>query len=587
MVAVGDPAQHGAVEAGGLWAHLLTSETATVATLEVNRRQSAVHMSDVRLANDAIRRGEIAAAFERLATGGRIVTAPTSGELLDRLAADWYVDLLTHRNNPSVRSSSMMAEHHTVRRELTIRAQTLLRADHTLTSDALRIGESQFHVGDRVITRTQHAQFRFADRTKLRNATTGTVTELHPADDGRHELTVTFDNKGSVRLDHHYLSLEVRPGLHGGLVPAYAVTTHVAQGQTMTAGRTVGTDASSRQAIYVGLSRGTDDARIYIVDRTAFATREASDVGLPTITDTRTTSERLEASLARTPLSETATAIDPNARHVGTAARRSLTDLHAAAPHDPVAKTALDVNARRAARAALINPPAELVELAGPRPPATNPNRPQWDRAVTTTVTYWATHLPDQPFNAVLDPATAANHDPVGYLRARVQLDAATRNHAATLPTADLAERAATRDNTGRIAATVLDARARNAATKPALYVTELIGPPPTPGTTEALRHQRTTETIETWRHRRGLNPTDHWPTATTARQHAIGPKPDNPKLAKTWTTASTAIDRAIADRDIMTSRPVRSRTPNATPQPAESSLPPAPQQTLHARRIR
>ena len=154
------------------------------------------------------------------------------------------------------------------------------------------------------------------------------------------ELTVTFDHRDTVRLDHQYLSTEVRPGLHGGLVPAYAVTTHV-------------------------------------VDRAARATRETPDIGLPTIADTRTTTERLEASLARTPLNEVATAIDPNAQQVGATARRPLADLHANASHDPVAKAALDVNARRAARTALINPPAELVELAGTRPPATNPNRPQ------------------------------------------------------------------------------------------------------------------------------------------------------------------------------------------------------------------
>ena len=581
MVAIGDPAQHGAVEAGGLWAHLVEVSGAAVATLEVNRRQSASHMTDVRLANDAIRRGEIKAAFQRISDDQRIVTAPTSAELLDRLAADWYVDHLTHRNDPATKPSSMMAENHSVRRELTTRAQTLLRADGTLTGDPLRIGEATFHVGDRVITRTQHDKLRFDDRTKLRNGTTGTVIDVHPAPDGRHELTVTFDHKGPVRLDHHYLTTEVRTGLHGALVPAYAVTTHVAQGQTMSAGRTVGTDSSSREAIYVGLSRGTDDARVYVVECAALSTREAPDVGQPVIEDARPTTERLVASLARTPGSEVATAIDPTASHVGAATRHSLAELHAAAPTDPVAATALDIAARRLARNALLNPPAELVELAGPRPLATNPNRPQWDRATTATVTYWATHLPDHPFASVLDPSSAS-HNPTTYLHARSQLNAATRNHAATLSTPNLAALATTDGVPARIAVTVIDRRAATAAENPVGYITDLLGPTPASRTAGASRHQRTTETIEKWRHHHGLEPTDEWPGATTARQRAIGPRPEDPAAAKRWTVISNTIDRTIQQHQ---TKPTHRRPP--APRPGTGHHGHRPRNRHHRRRPR
>lgn len=547
MVAIGDPAQHGAVEAGGLWAHLVESAVVAVSTLEVNRRQSAAHMADVRLANDEIRNGEIGAAFKRLAAGERVVTAPTSGELFDRLAADWYVDLLARRGVESSRPSSMMAENHSVRRELITRAQALLVADATLSGEPVVIGEGRFHVGDRVITRTQHESLRFEDGSKLRNGTFGTVTDVHRASNGRHELTVHFDAKGPQRLDHDFLTVEVRSGLRGGLVPAYAVTTHVAQGQTMTAGRTVGSDASSRAAVYVGLSRGTDDARLYVVDRSALHSTEVPDVGLPVVKDSRTTTERMVASLARTPVSEVATAVDPAARSVSRAASASLLDLRNA-PIEEVSLAAQRVAVERAARRAVIDPEPVLVDRIGARPPATDPSRPQWDRAVLATVRYWATHEPDCALAQLIERHGSARRvAPEEWLAAQVQLERAERNHLEKHSTSLLAQLLETGERP--IAASVLEARASKAATSPASYVTDLIGPQPPVDASNAASYQRTVEAIERWRHQRGLDPTDRWPDATTAREVAIGQCPEDVRLARGWRRAQVAIDRAVGER--------------------------------------
>jgi conjugative relaxase-like TrwC/TraI family protein len=53
MVTIGDPAQHRAVEAGGLWAHLVETLGDRVPELTDNRRQTGIQMSDVRLASTA------------------------------------------------------------------------------------------------------------------------------------------------------------------------------------------------------------------------------------------------------------------------------------------------------------------------------------------------------------------------------------------------------------------------------------------------------------------------------------------------------------------------------------------------------
>ena len=49
----------------------------------------------------------------------------------------------------------------------------------------------------------------------------------------------------------------------------------------------VTTDTSTREGIYVALTRGTSDARLYLVRNDTLDPTERSDVGLPILCDTR------------------------------------------------------------------------------------------------------------------------------------------------------------------------------------------------------------------------------------------------------------------------------------------------------------
>lgn len=122
---VGDPHQHGAVEAGGLFAHLVRTHEHRTPTLTANRRQAGAHMSDVRDAVAAYRDGDRSAALRTLDDAGRI---DTGDQVLEQLVADWYQD---HQSGAG--ASRMIAEHHHTRRALNEAAQALLRADGTLT----------------------------------------------------------------------------------------------------------------------------------------------------------------------------------------------------------------------------------------------------------------------------------------------------------------------------------------------------------------------------------------------------------------------------------------------------------------------
>jgi conjugative relaxase-like TrwC/TraI family protein len=385
MRAIGDPAQHGAVEAGGMWAHLIRRWPDRTPVLTENRRQTAVEMTDVRLAGGEYRDGRIADALARLDTNQRIVTAPTAPELMDALAADWYVDRQTHRHDPDVvHPSRMIAEHHHERRALNARAQALLLADGTLTGDGVRIGESVFHVGDDVIARAQNRGLRpnGGDRDSyVRNGTTGRVVDID-GKTGREDLIVDFDDRGTIRVPHNWLTAQLRPGVTGGLAPAYAVTSHAAQGDTYRAGRMIANDASNAEAVYVGLTRGTHDARIYAVKRDAPTID--TDPKLPRLTDQRTTVEVLTEQLTKPKPTDLATVADADVAQVLLLTRRPLRELDTML--HPLAERAAAIVTDRITHHAISRPSAVVLAHLGER--TQHPDPSAWDNAVAQAALY-------------------------------------------------------------------------------------------------------------------------------------------------------------------------------------------------------
>ena len=373
MRAIGDPAQHSAVEAGGMWAQMVDQHPDRVPALTENRRQAAEEMADVRLANSEYRAGRIAEAIDRLEAGDRIVTAPTSSELLDQVATDWYVD---HKVDPAS-SCRMIAEHHRERRALNQRAQALLRADGSIEPDGVEIGEALFHVGDQVIARAPNRNLYPADDPKayVRNGTPGTVTAIEKRR-GQPLLVVDFKHRGPITVPHAWLTTELRPGICGGLTPAYAVTSHAAQGDTYRTGRMVATDTAKTEAVYVGLTRGTHDTRIYTV--AAEPKSIDTDPKLPRIEDDRTEIEALRDQLTKPSHPETATGIAADIDATLAQLHRPLVELEAAT--DPASQQAAKIVAARITHTARAEPDPALVARVGTRAEHTDPA--VWDRAV-------------------------------------------------------------------------------------------------------------------------------------------------------------------------------------------------------------
>ncbi len=523
MRTIGDPAQHRSVEAGGLWAHLVNDLGDRVPTLETNRRQAASHMTDVKLANADYRNGHIAQALQRLDTNNRIITATSAPELLDRLAADWYVDRTTE-----TRESRMMAESHTVRRQLNQRAQALLIADGTLTGAGIAIGGERLHVGDQVITRTQDRTLRFNDGHFLRNAATGTITGINTNDTGRPEITVAFDRHGTLTIPHDFLVQQIRTGVEGGLAPAYAITTHAAQGATYAAGRMIATDTSTREGIYVGLTRGTSDARIYLVSRDDLdPTQTRSDVGLPILTDTRETLDKLATHLNAPEGATVAAATDPNAENIHVLRAQNINELRQQALTNPAALRALHHAADSAARDALHRPSAELIDKYGERPPANSPLRPAWDDVIRSTVQQQVTQplVPSGKVEAALArfeqlrPGSSLSQD-AGHDQAEVvTLAQRLKTARSILPLDD--KLIAKLDKQ-------LETHIGQAVDKRSRYLADVLGERPESDEKSTQRWDKAATSIERWRHRQGITPDHGAFEGDTPLRRATGPTESN-----------------------------------------------------------
>lgn len=385
---IGDPAQHSSVEAGGMWAHLTRAHPKRTPQLTKNRRMRGDEMADMRLAAADYRDGKIKEALGRINDSGRMVTAGTGNELLDSLASDWYVDWKRHQQNPDVvKASRMLAENHTARNELNRRAQVLLRADGSLTGEGVRVGESTFHVGDQVIARAQNRNLRPAGgdrKSYVRNGTKGTVVKI-----GRGKspsLTVDFENRGPIEVPHDWLTKKLRDGMTGGLTPAYAMTTHAAQGDTFDASHSLVTDRSSRPGQYVALTRGEHDVRFYAVDAADFASEPpAAEHGLPILDNKVDLLDEIEAKLSRPQPADLATVTDVDVAGVMHLAHSDMTLRELEQMGGPHADRAADMIVARATAAVKADPPGPLVAMIGERDPS---DAAQWDVAANSYALY-------------------------------------------------------------------------------------------------------------------------------------------------------------------------------------------------------
>jgi conjugative relaxase-like TrwC/TraI family protein len=402
VVAVGDPAQLGAVGAGGWFAHLVNT-SANVPALADNQRQRGPQLAEVRAVLAELRSADpeqAPQALGRLAASGRLRVCDDRDQLLAAVVADWHADRLDGHT-----AARMMAERHADAELLNRAARARLDRDGKLTGATLRAAGREFQIGDEVITLTQEGHTLVPSgqprAAYIRTGTVGTVTAVHVE---QKALTVHFPGRGDVQVGWDYLNHAFPDGRDGGLAHAYALTAHKAEGATLPTARALAVDDTSRAGLYVMLSRARHDLRAYLIARPDLEQHPDDETWLPTLRDPAGPLDRLGDRLEDSQPERLATEHDPVAyaahRLRTTLTLAELHTLHCSRPQrvvDPAVLARAEAAAEAATAAtALTDPPARLVGRIGLRP-ASGPHREVWDAAVAALAVYRARHRPPAP----------------------------------------------------------------------------------------------------------------------------------------------------------------------------------------------
>lgn len=258
---VGDPAQHGAVAAGGMFRVLCERHPGLTPELTENRRLR--HAGD-REAVDALRDGRIEEALAALQHAGHLHLARDDVQLYARLLGRWWDSRQRGAPHPLVERSNRR------RRQLNRLARKLLQVHGELSTDELPAsGRRAFSVGDEVIARrgNRHLHPEGEPTSYLRNGARGTVVGIERgkrADDDR--LSICFADVGTIAVPRAFF--DDHPGANGrvdaGIDHAYAVTSYAVQGATFEESTGRVDERTTRAETYVDLTRGRNANHLFV-----------------------------------------------------------------------------------------------------------------------------------------------------------------------------------------------------------------------------------------------------------------------------------------------------------------------------------
>ena len=244
LVLIGDPAQLGEIEAGGLFA-AIARRSEEIRLDEVIRHRHDLDREAARL----IREGRGAEAIERYTREGRVVVAADPEARREAIVADWW------EARRSGEDALMIARLNSERGRLNERAREVMRADGRLGREEIEVGGRRFAVGDEVITRVNDQRAGVFNRERWR-------IEALDVDDRRLVLAGT-DTDRRVGVDPGYLGrvnpADGAPAIEHG----YAATIYQAQGTTLDSAFVMADPSMDRQEFYVAASRTRGETFFY------------------------------------------------------------------------------------------------------------------------------------------------------------------------------------------------------------------------------------------------------------------------------------------------------------------------------------
>jgi hypothetical protein len=244
LVLIGDPAQLGEIEAGGLFA-ALADRTDRVRLDEVIRQSHELDREGAR----RIRTGEGAEALAIYREEGRILVAADPAERREAMVRDWW------QSFGAGEDALMVAKRNVEAQRLNALARETMRAEGRLGSAEIEVGELRFAAGDQVITRVND------HRNGIYNRERWVVRAVDP---GAQTVVLDgIDTRGRVCVDSAFLErVNSRDGAPA-LQHAYAVTSYQAQGATVDRAFVMADPSMDRQEFYVAASRSREETHFY------------------------------------------------------------------------------------------------------------------------------------------------------------------------------------------------------------------------------------------------------------------------------------------------------------------------------------
>ena len=259
---IGDPAQHGAIAAGGMFRVLCERHERDTPELVTTHRLQDPHD---RAAAQALREGNIDEAFDRLAAAGHLHVVADDLAMYREVLGRWWD---AHRDG---KDHPMVDRRNSTRRQLNRLAHLLRQVNGELHGEEITAsGDRAFAIGDRITARAPNRDLHVdGDRhAYVRNGALGSITAVHhdrrdPADDA---LTVDFDGIGPIDIprsffDHHRTPAG-RPEV--GIDHAYALTSYAVQGSTRDVSTSRVDATATRSETYVDITRGRHANHLYL-----------------------------------------------------------------------------------------------------------------------------------------------------------------------------------------------------------------------------------------------------------------------------------------------------------------------------------
>ncbi len=266
LVLVGDPAQLGEIEAGGLFASIV-ARTDPVVLDQVIRHEHDLDREGAR----RIREGHGSEAIETYRSEERVVVSADPEARREEMVGDWW------RSFGEGEDALMVAKRNAEVARLNALAREVMRAEGRLGEQEIEVGEGRFAVGDQVITRVNDHRNEIYNRERWR-------VEAVDAE-GRSVGLVGIDTARRVGVDADYLG-RVNPNDGSpALQHAYAATTYQAQGSTVDRAYVMADPSMDRQELYVAASRSREETWFYAtpeidLERAEYAPRSESREGL-------------------------------------------------------------------------------------------------------------------------------------------------------------------------------------------------------------------------------------------------------------------------------------------------------------------